>query len=614
MIKLRRRVSKPQRQPAEKMTGISSVLRRIWQHLSPRRRWQLPGLAGLMLASGLAEAITLGAVLPFLGVIVAPEQVFENPWAARLALGLGLTTSDQLVLPLTVVFALAALVAGAMRLLVLWCSKSYVQRVGHELAVEVYRRTLYQPYQVHIARNTSELVGSIEKISLVMVALSQILALVSALVTVTAIVLALIAMDPLVAVLAFVGFGGIYGLLIVLTRRRLTRNSRQISRQLTLQIKALQEGLGGIRDVLLNNSQPFYYEQYRQANLPLCQARAENAFMAGSPRYGMEALGMVLIAVFAYGLSQQPGGGAAALPVLGTLALGAQRLLPALQQVFAAWASMRGDQSSAEDVLDLLDQPLPPELLQPSPPPLVWRLALEFKGVGFRYSQAGPWVLQDLSFKVPKGSRVGFVGTTGSGKSTTLDILMGLLEPTVGEVTVDGVPIHGDYRRAWQQVIAHVPQHIYLADTTIAENIALGIPRQDIDLERVRHAAQQAQIAEFIEQGPDGYWAALGERGIRLSGGQRQRVGIARALYKQASVLVFDEATSALDNATEQEVMAAINGLSAELTILMIAHRLSTVEQCDWILELEQGQVVAQGSYLELLARSKSFQRMAGMV
>ncbi|MFQ3612605.1 MAG: ABC transporter ATP-binding protein [Cyanobacteriota bacterium] len=589
-------------------------MRRIWEHLTPRQRWQLPGLAVLMVMSGLAEAMTLGAVLPFLAVIVSPERVFEYPLAAQLARVVGLTTGDQLVLPLTVAFALAALGAGAMKLWVLWVSKNFVQQVGHGFAVEVYRRTLYQPYRVHVSRNSSELLGSVEKISTVMAVLTQVLMLVSSLVSGVAIVVALLLIEPLIATVAFLGCGSIYLLIMVGSRRRLARNSQIISRTLNLKLKALQEGSGAIRDILLDNSQPFYCELYRRADWPFRKAKAENAFLASSPRNGVEALGMLLIAGLAYGLSRQPGGGALALPLLGTLALGAQRLMPVLNQSFAAWVLIRGDQSSAEDVLNLLEQPIDPLFLLPSPPPLVWKSAIEFRGVGFRYGEGQPWVLQDVTFKIPKGSRVGFVGSTGSGKSTTLDLLMGLLDPSTGEVLVDGLPIDGERRRAWQRTIAHVPQHIFLADTTIAENIALGLPKKEIDLERVRWAAQQAQIAEFIESRPDGYWSTLGERGIRLSGGQRQRVGIARALYKQADVLVFDEATSALDNATEQEVMAAINSLSQDLTILMIAHRLSTVEQCDWIVELEQGRVVAQGSYQDLLTHSQSFQRMAGVV
>ncbi|WP_072016183.1 ABC transporter ATP-binding protein [Leptolyngbya sp. KIOST-1] len=590
--------------------STQSLLRGLWEHLSPRRRWQLPGLVGLMLASGLAEAVTLGAVLPFLGVIVAPEQIFDYPAAARLAIWLGLTTSDQLVLPLTVAFAMAALVAGALRLLVLWAIKNYVQRVGHELSVEVYRRTLYQPYQVHIARNSSEIISSVEKVNTVMAAVTQALTLTSATVMVTAIVLALVAVSPWLAATAFVGFGSLYAGIVAITRPRLARNSRIMSRALTQKIKALQEGMGGIRDVLLNHTQPFYYELYRQADWPFRQAKAENAFIAGSPRYGMEALGMVLIAAIAYGLSQQVGGGAMALPLLGTLALGAQRLLPAQQQMFAAWAFLRGDQGSAEDVMKLLGQPLPQSFLQPPPPPLEWHRAIEFAGVSFRYSEESPWVLQDISFTIPKGVRVGIIGTTGSGKSTTLDILMGLLEPSVGQVLVDGLSLQEEYCRAWQQTIAHVPQHIYLADTTLAENIALGVLKESIDLAKLKKAAEQAQISEFIESCPGGYWAEIGERGIRLSGGQRQRIGIARALYRQASVLIFDEATSALDNATEKEVMAAINGLGNDLTILVIAHRLSTVERCDWIVKLSDGKVVAQGRYQDFLEQSGSFKKI----
>jgi ATP-binding cassette, subfamily B, bacterial PglK len=234
--------------------------------------------------------------------------------------------------------------------------------------------------------------------------------------------------------------------------------------------------------------------------------------------------------------------------------------------------------------------------------------------VRFRYTNDGPWVLNDLNFIIRKGTRVGIVGSTGSGKSTTLDLLMGLLMPTEGELLVDNEPVIGTRVRAWQRSIAHVPQSIYLADTTLVENIAFGVPREAIDLERVKQAARQAQIAEFIESRPEGYNVSVGERGIRLSGGQRQRIGIARALYKQASVLVFDEATSALDNATEQSVMDAIGGLDRDLTIVLIAHRLTTVRRCDTVVELQHGRLVAQGTYEQLLECSPSFLSMVRAV
>jgi ATP-binding cassette subfamily B protein len=320
---------------------------------------------------------------------------------------------------------------------------------------------------------------------------------------------------------------------------------------------------------------------------------------------------MMLIAALAYGLSRQAGGIATALPVLGALALGAQRLLPALQQSYSAWAGIAGNHALLVDTIALLDQPLSAEMLQPSPAPLLFKDSIRFKNVHFRYTDQSPWVLDGLSLMIPKGARVGLVGSTGSGKSTAIDLLMGLLMPTKGELLVDGQPIVGNRLRAWQRSIAHVPQSIYLADTTLAENIAFGVLPEVIDLDRVQQAARQAQIASFIERSPEGYQAYVGERGIRLSGGQRQRIGIARALYKQARVLVFDEATSALDNITEQSVMDSIDGLNRELTIVIVAHRLSTLRRCDIIVELQGGRVVAQGHYEELLQTSASFRTMA---
>ena len=364
-------------------------------------------------------------------------------------------------------------------------------------------------------------------------------------------------------------------------------------------------------DVLLEGMQEVYSGIYSRADHALRRAGSSSGFIAGSPRYAMESLGLVLIALLAYGLSRRGGGAATALPLLGTLALGAQRLLPALQQAYGAWASIAGNRTSLAQVTQLLDQPLPPEASLPAPAPLPLRHSARFDAVRFRYSADGPWVIDGLNLTIERGRRVGVVGSTGSGKSTALDLLMGLLTPTEGEVLVDGAPITGSRIRAWQRTIAHVPQSIYLCDGTVAENIAFGVPPEAVDLERVRSAAHQAQIADFVESRPQGYHALVGERGIRLSGGQRQRIGIARALYKQASVLVFDEATSALDNATERSVMDAIDALNRDLTMVLIAHRLSTVQSCDIIIELEQGRVVARGTYEELLQSSPSFHRLA---
>lgn len=597
-----------------KAVTLLKPLVRLQNHFSRRRQVQVGLLIGLMLVSAVAEVVSLGAVLPFLGILVAPDRVFNHHIVLDMSQTLGITSADQLILPLTIVFATAAVVAGAIRVLLVWASTQFVVASGTDLSIEIYRRTLYQPYKVHLARNSSEVISGItNKVNdLVFGVLLSLLTLVSSFFLLVAIIVALLAIDPMVASVAAIGFGASYASITWMSRQRLSRNSQCIAYEKTQVVKALQEGLGGIRDVLLDGTQSIYCKIYRQADHPLRQAQGNNSVIAQSPRPIMEALGMALIAALAYALSRQAGGVASALPVLGALALGAQRLLPALQQMYSAWVSIAGNYASLADTLELLDQPLPADLLQPNPAPLIIQDAIHLDAVRFRYTTDGPWVLDGLNLTIPKGARVGIVGSTGSGKSTALDLIMGLLIPVEGKLLADGQLISSNRLRAWQQSIAHVPQSIYLADSTLAENIAFGVPANTIDLDRVHQAARQAQIADFIESSPKGYQAYVGERGIRLSGGQRQRIGIARALYKQASVLVFDEATSALDNDTEQAVMDAIGGLSSNLTILLIAHRLTTVRRCDIIVELEHGRVVAKGTYEHLLECSPSFRSMAG--
>ena len=468
------------------------------------------------------------------------------------------------------------------------------------------------PYQIHLARNSSAVISGLEyKVGFAIGVLLQSLTLVSSFLLLIALLAVLLALDAAVVLAAVSSFGACYGLMSWMSRKRLGANAQRIARESTQVNKAVQEGLGGIRDVLLDGTQSFYCDIYRRADYPLRLAMGGNVFIAGSPRFFMEALGMASIAALAYSLSYRAGGVASALPELGALALGAQRLLPSLQQIYAAWAGIAGSRTSLTETLEFLDQPLPAEAFQPAPAPLSLQNSIRFDAVRFRYSSDSPWVLNGFNLSIQKGSRVGIVGGTGSGKSTMLDLLLGLMDPTEGLVLVDDLQITGERRRAWQGTVAHVPQSIYLADTTVAENIAFGVPRKEINMERVRQAARQARIADFVESHAEGYNVFVGERGVRLSGGQRQRIGIARALYKQATVLVFDEATSALDNATEQEVMNAIDGLNRDLTIVLVAHRLTTVKRCDKIFEISSGQVVAEGNYEHLLECSASFRKMA---
>ena len=581
---------------------ISGLLVRLWLHISVRRRRQFALLLVLTLLASFAEILSIGAVLPFLGVLTAPERIFEHPSLQPIFDLMGLTEPNQILWPITIAFGLAALLAGFLRLMLLWATTRLSFAAGADLSFNIYSRTLYQPYAVHCSRNSSEVISNISsKTSNSIFIILSTLNLISSCVMLTLILIGMLYVDPLIALAAFGGFGLIYAIVIRLTNYKLLINSQIMARESTQVIKSLQEGLGGIRDVLIDGSQPTFCQIYRNADLPLRYAQGNNSFIGASPRYAMEALAMVLIATLAYSLAQQSNGVVKAIPILGALALGAQRLLPVLQQAFAAWSGIKGGQASLQDSLELLDQPLPTNAKLPISEPLNFEQDIRLKQLGFRYRTQSPYVLKEFNLTITKGSRVGIIGTTGSGKSTLLDIIMGLLQPTEGTLEIDGEIVNPRNQRAWQVHIAHVPQTIFLADSSIEENIAFGVPIDQIDAQRVRQAAQQAQIADSIESWPKKYQTFVGERGIRLSGGQRQRIGIARALYKRADVIIFDEATSALDNETEKAVMQAIEGLSKDLTLLIIAHRLTTLINCSQIVELGDGSIKRCGSYQEMV-------------
>jgi len=587
------------------MQSTSQLLLGIWGHLSRGRRIQSCLLLVVMLASGAAELASLGAILPFLAVLVNPEQLWRQPLVQPLIRWVGFTDPKELLLPVTLAFAATAVLAGLIRLANLWMNGRLAAAIGSDLSFEAYRRTLYQPYGVHVQRNSSTVITGITGyVSLTVVALNSLLQLITSAVVAVGLLLGLLLIDTTVALAGAFLFGSAYVTIATISRRELRSNGQKIVEVSSQQLKALQEGLGAIRDVLLDGCQPTYLQIYHQADRPQRQLAAKNAFLGAFPRYAIEALGMVSISLLGGLLVSQRGSGLVVIPTLGALALGAQRLLPALQQIYMAWASLKSANAGIEGLLAMLSQPLPPQVGVAEP--LQLRVSVQLAGVHFRYGPNQPEVLQGLDFEIRCGERIGLIGSTGSGKSTAVDLLMGLLAPTAGRVLVDGAdlhdPAHPERLAAWRAAIAHVPQSIYLADSSIAENIAFGVPRQQINLARVKQAAAQAQIASFIEMSPEGYRTFVGERGIRLSGGQRQRIGIARALYKQARVLVFDEATSALDTSTEESVMAAVERLSKDLTIVMIAHRLTTVQRCDRVIRLSQGVVSENGPPLLVLS------------
>ncbi len=544
-----------------------------------------------MAVGAAAELATLGSVLPFLALLSDSEAISRFPLVHRLFISAGRQTVADQLLWATVLFISVTLAAAAVRMLLLWYSVRFTYALGAELSQQIYRRTLYQPYVYHVTRNSSEVLAGISKVATVIGGvISPLVQGVVALVVASAILLGLFVIDPATASMAGGGFAVLYLLVGRLTRRGLSRAGKVVAETEDKRIQSVQEGLGGIRDVLIDGTHEIYLDQFALFDRRQRTAMATGAFIGSAPRYVIEALGMTLIAAIALWLSQGKGGLSAAVPVLGALAIGAQKLLPQMQLVYQGWATASGNWASLQDVLDLLAQEIPPEYSQPvhaRDVHLTRELVLE--NLVFRYPNGHAKALRGISLRIAKGSRVGFIGKTGGGKSTLIDLIMGLLEPTSGTIRIDDVVLSARNRRAWHQRIAHVPQSIYLADASIAANIAFGVPAAQIDMRRVAQAAEGAQIADFVATLPMGFQTPVGERGARLSGGQRQRIGIARALYKGAEVLVLDEATSALDDATESAVMKAIDSLHDDVTILMVAHRLSTLKQCDVIFEIEEG-------------------------
>jgi ATP-binding cassette subfamily B protein len=583
--------------------SLTGLLVQLLTHLTPRRRLQLFFLLLLAVFASLAEALSIGTVMPFLGVLTNPQTVFDNkltqPWLRILQID----SASQLAMPITLGFAFAAIVGGVTRLLLVWATTRWTFAAGADISTNIYHRTLYQPYSVHISRNSSEIISSIStKVDSVIFKILQLLNMVSATVILFGIIAVLLLAEPLVSTVAMAGFGMIYGSVVLAVRKRLNRNSECIAQESSKVVQSIQEGLGGIRDILLDGSQEIYCRQYSRAGIALRRAHGDNVFLSSSPRYAVEALSMLFIAFLAYQITRGGGNLETAIPILGLLALGAQRMLPAMQTAYSAWASMRGELDSFRETIALLEQRLPAIENPINRNLLPFSKLIELKNLSFGYEKK-KLILREINLKIEKGSRVGIVGVTGSGKSSLLDILMGLLSATEGRIEIDGELLTAENQRQWQARIAHVPQVIFLADASIEENIAFGVEKKLINRARVKFASQQAQIDDVIEGWPTGYKTFVGERGIRLSGGQRQRIGIARALYKQADILIFDEATSALDMKTEEAVMAAITSLPKGLTILTIAHRLTTLRNCSQIIELDCGKISRILSYEEYLSK-----------
>ncbi len=561
--------------------------------LPPSRLGQLALLAILMLFGGFSEVVTLGLVVPFLAFLMDPLQALELPYVVKIGSLFDLSDPNDLRWQFTLLFSAAAVVSSVLRLFIIWATIRIVFNIGHEIGVEVYRRVIYQPYLVHVSTNSSEIISAIEKVNPIFHILIGLLNAISAILISISIVVTLIIINPEFTVLAIIAMGGSYALIMRIMRNRLENNSEIISKNMIERIKITQEGLGSIRDILLDHGQLNFSNRFMELDWKLRRAQGINYMIGPSPRFIVEGLGILLIAVFAYISVISSNGLTAVIPAIGAMALGAQRLLPNVQLIYIGITNIRGGMQSLFDVIEMLDQPINEQDLS-NLTPLKFEKQIQFENVDFQFQENSPIVLKELNFSIAKGESIGFLGPTGSGKSTTLDLLMGLLTPSNGKISVDNIPLVGEALLQWQKNITHVPQDLYLMDASFAENIAFCEASGDIDLQRVKEAAKLAHIHDFIAYKPESYQSLVGERGVQLSGGQRQRIGIARALYRRASVLVLDEATSALDTDTEEAVMSSIRNIDSSITIIMIAHRVSTLQHCDYVFRLENGEITEQ--------------------
>lgn len=567
----------------------------LWMNISKKRKKQFWLLLILMIITSLLEVLSIGLVLPFLGILANPEEVHKVELLQPFMALFQNYNPNQISLSITLVFVFSIVIAGLFRLSLLYVQTRFSYAIGTDLSVDIYRRTLYQNYSVHISRNSMDVINSIivKTNAVIQQVLMPILILISSVFFVFFVFAAISIVNILVSLSVFIVFGGIYIVFGRQFKNRLEKNSLNISEQSNKVIRYLQEGLNGIREVIITNSQKFYYNLYRDADIKLRKSSGVNAFIQASPRPIIEMIGIVLISIFAYILSREEGGLVGAIPMVGLLVVGVQRILPIFQNIYNSYSNILGTYQSFSDVIELLNQDAPPrgiELIDLMP--MSFDKKIQLKEVSFYHNDADDSVFKKINLTIEKGSCVGIIGRTGSGKSTLIDIIIGLFSPSSGGVYIDDMLITHENLRSWQMNISHVSQDVFLFDGTIEENIAFGINKSDIDRDKIKKSCMQAYIQDYIEKLPKQYETIIGERGARLSGGQKQRIGIARAFYRGNKVLILDEATSALDVETEKLIMEAIKAFQKDVTIISIAHRVSTLDNCDYIFEIKDTGII----------------------
>ncbi|MFZ1987204.1 MAG: ABC transporter ATP-binding protein [Desulfatitalea sp.] len=575
----------------------------------------------LQVAVACIEMAGIASIMPFMAVVANPNMIQTNRWLKQAYEYLKFDTLQSFLFFLGVLLLGLMVLSNLSKALLSWTTLKFDNGLNYKLARKLLSSYLARPYEFFLNRNTAEIGKNVlaEVRTVIAGVLGAGMSVMSNVLICLFILALIMVVDAIIAITIIVILGGCYGLIYALVRTKLNRIGREQVESNRQKYKAAGEVLGGIKDLKILGRELVFLEKFAAHALRHSKNNITAGVIAQLPKYALEviAFGGILLMVLSFLGDKQEAGHM--IPLLALYAFAGYRLLPALQLMFSGVTTVRFNLASLEllhrDLTEIGSKAEPEQYLKRSGcvEPMPFTRELELRNITFTYSGAPKPSVQGLSLKIPVNTTVGFVGATGSGKTTTVDIVLGLLAPSAGQLVADGRPVHGEDNLAgWQRNLGYVPQAIFLSDDSVARNIAFGVPEHEINMEGVVRAARIAHLSDFIEKElPEQYNTVIGERGVRLSGGQRQRIGIARALYRDPSVLILDEATSALDGVTEEAVMVSIRDLSQKKTIIIIAHRLTTVKECDIIYIMDRGKIVGQGTYSELQKSSDWFREAA---
>lgn len=568
-----------------------SLFLELWKFLKTKRKFQLILLLILILVSAMLDVVSIGALVPFLYILTDPSALYNNEYFEIINQFFNFSNPSEVIIPSTLIFILLAFLAGTVRLYVLYLTTKIAYVNGSEIKIHIYNKFLYLPYQSHIKEHSSELISLLNhKVQDVAYGVIQsVMNFVSSLILIFSISILIIFTEPKIGTFTLVFFGITYLIINFVFRNLINKNSKIISINRAKLIKITQDGLGNIRDVILDGLQSFYIKFFNSYEAPLRRAYSLNIIIASAPRYIIEVIALVFLCILSIILSMRDGGLLASIPLIGLLALSMQKIIPAFHNAYSSWVTINSSYFALRDVINALNRSVESNstLDNSKLPKLIFNKKIDIKNLSYSYENNNK-IFSSVNLSIKKGHRIGIIGKTGAGKTTLINLMMGLLTPSSGSIYVDSKKLTGKYLQSFQRLIAHVPQNIFVIDGTIAENIALGVPFDLIDMNRVKAVIKKVQLDSLINDRHDGYLTSTGEEGLKFSGGQKQRLAIARALYKKAPILVLDEATSALDVKTEKEILEVISQIDEKLTVIMITHRKSALRNFPYIIDLDR--------------------------